>query len=178
MGKTPSCDLKSGIIEKNKADFGGGIRLRSPKAKIGGVVIQENVAKFGGGIYSSLPVGENLTIDGVKLYKNEALSGGGVCLTDEAGSLNFKNAEFKENKAYYGGGIWTSNTMTIEKSTFERNEAIKSEPSILPDGKHENNGHGGAIDVNTALSKDGVVTVDGCTFTKEQGGQNRRRYFR
>ena len=164
-GTTPSCDLISGTIEKNKANFGGGIRLRSPKAKIGGVVIQENIANYGGGIYSSLPEGETLTIDGAKLYKNEALSGGGVCLTDETGSLNFKNAEFKENRAYYGGGIWTSNTMTIEKSSFEGNEAIKSEPSILPDGTHENNGHGGAIYVNTALAKDGVVTVDGCTFT-------------
>ncbi|WP_068455469.1 S-layer homology domain-containing protein [Aedoeadaptatus pacaensis] len=171
-GTTPSCDLKSGIIEKNKANYGGGIRLRSPKAKIGGVVIQENIANFGGGIYSSLPEGETLTIDGVKLYKNEALSGGGVCLTDETGSLNFKNAEFKENKAYYGGGIWTSNTMTIEKSTFDGNEAIKSEPSILPDGKHENNGHGGAIYVNTALAKDGVVTVDGCTFTKNKADKS------
>ena len=171
-GKTPSCDLISGTIEKNKANYGGGIRLQSPKAKIGGVVIQENVANFGGGIYSSLPEGETLTIDGVKLYKNEALSGGGVCLTDEAGSLNFKNAEFKENKAYYGGGIWTSNTMTIEKSTFDGNEAIKSEPSILPDGKHENNGHGGAIYVNTALAKDGVVTVDGCTFTKNKADKS------
>ncbi|MFR9296565.1 MAG: InlB B-repeat-containing protein, partial [Aedoeadaptatus pacaensis] len=163
-GKTPSCDLISGTIEKNKANYGGGIRLRSPKAKIGGVVIQENVANFGGGIYSSLPEGESLTIDGAKLYKNEALSGGGVCLT-QGGTLNFKKSEFKENKAYYGGGIWTSNTMTIEKSSFEGNEAIKSEPSILPDGTHENNGHGGAIYVNTALAKDGVVTVDGCTFT-------------
>ncbi len=171
-GKTPSCDLISGTIEKNKANFGGGIRLRSPKAKISGVVIRENEAAYGGGIYSSLPEGENLTIDGVKLYKNEALSGGGVCLTDEAGSLNFKNAEFKENKAYYGGGIWTSNTMTIEKSTFEGNEAIKSEPPILPNGKHENNGHGGAIYVNTALAKDGVVTVDGCTFTKNKADKS------
>lgn len=171
-GTTPSCDLISGIIEKNKANFGGGIRLRSPKAKINGVVIQENIANYGGGIYSSLPEGETLTIDGVKLYKNEALSGGGVCLTDEAGSLNFKNAEFKENKAYYGGGIWTSNTMTIEKSTFEGNESIKSEPPILPNGKHENNGHGGAIYVNTALAKDGVVTVDGCTFTNNKADKS------
>lgn len=171
-GKTPSCDLISGTIEKNKANFGGGIRLRSPKAKIGGVVIRENVANFGGGIYSSLPADETLTIDGAKLYKNEALSGGGVCLTDETGTLNFKNAEFKENKAYYGGGIWTSNTMTIEKSTFEGNEAIKSEPSILPDGTHENNGHGGAIYVNTALAKDGVVTVDGCIFTKNKADKS------
>ena len=171
-GTTPSCDLISGTIEKNKANFGGGIRLRSPKAKIGGVVIKENVANYGGGIYSSLPKGQSLTIDGVKLYKNEALSGGGVCLTDEAGTLNFKNAEFKENRAYYGGGIWTSNTITIEKSSFEGNEAIKSEPSILPDGKHENNGHGGAIYVNTALAKDGVVTVDGCTFTKNKADKS------
>ena len=86
-GTTPSCDLISGIIEKNKANFGGGIRLRSPKAKIGGIVIRENIAKYGGGIYSNLPVGETLTIDGVKLYKNEALSGGGVCLIKETGSL-------------------------------------------------------------------------------------------
>lgn len=171
-GTTPSCDLISGTIEKNKANFGGGIRLRSPKAKIGGVVIQENIANYGGGIYSSLPEGETLTIDGVKLCKNEALSGGGVCLTDETGSLNFKNAEFKENKAYYGGGIWTSNTMTIEKSAFEGNEAIKSEPPILPNGKHENNGHGGAIYVNTALAKDGVVTVDGCTFTDNKADKS------
>ena len=163
-GTTPSCDLISGTIEKNKANFGGGIRLRSPKAKIGGVVIQENVANYGGGIYSSLPADKTITIDGVKLYNNEALSGGGVCLS-QGGTLNFKNSEFKENKAYYGGGIWTSLPMTIEKSSFEGNEAIKSEPPILPDGKHENNGHGGAIYVNTALAKDGVVTVDGCTFT-------------
>lgn len=170
-GTTPSCDLISGTIEKNKANFGGGIRLRSPKAKIGGVVIQENVANYGGGIYSSLPEGETLTIDGGKLYKNEALSGGGVCLA-QGGTLNFKNSEFKENKAYYGGGIWTSNTMTIEKSAFEGNEAIKSEPPILPNGKHENNGHGGAIYVNTALAKDGVVTVDGCTFTKNKADKS------
>lgn len=171
-GTTPSCDLISGTIEKNKANFGGGIRLRSPKAKIGGIVIRENIANYGGGIYSSLPVGKTLTIDGVKLYKNEALSGGGVCLTDETGSLNFKNAEFKENKAYYGGGIWTSNTMTIEKSTFEGNEAIKSEPPILPNGTHENNGHGGAIYINTALDEKGVVTVDGCTFTKNKADKS------
>ncbi|MBS4872117.1 MAG: S-layer homology domain-containing protein [Peptoniphilus sp. oral taxon 375] len=171
-GTTPSCDLISGTIEKNKANFGGGIRLRSPKAKIGGVVIQENVANYGGGIYSSLPAGETLTIDGVKLYNNEALSGGGVCLTDEVGSLNFKNTDFKGNKAYYGGGIWTSNTMTIEKSNFEANEAIKSEPPILPNGKHENNGHGGAVYVNTSLADDGVVTVDNCTFTKNKADKS------
>ena len=171
-GTTPSCDLISGTIEKNKANFGGGIRLRSPKSKIGGIVIQENIAKFGGGIYSSLPAEETLTIDGVKLYKNEALSGGGVCLTDENGTLNFKNAEFKENKAYYGGGIWTSHTMTIEKSTFEGNEAIKSEPPILPDGTHENNGHGGAIYVNTELPEDGIVTVDGCSFAHNKADKS------
>lgn len=171
-GTTPSCDLISGTIEKNKANYGGGIRLRSPKAKIGGVVIRENIANYGGGIYSSLPEGKSLTIDGVKIYKNEALSGGGVFIVDETGSLNFKNSEFKENKAYYGGGIWTSNSMKIENSSFEGNEAIKSEPSILPNGKHENNGHGGAIYVNTKLAKDGVVTVDGCTFTKNKADKS------
>lgn len=170
-GTTPSCDLISGTIEKNKANYGGGIRLRSPKAKIGGVVIRENVANFGGGIYSSLPDKESLTIDGVKLYKNEALSGGGVCLS-QGGTLNFKNSEFEENKAYYGGGIWTSMPMTVEKTTFTGNEAMKSEPPILPNGKHENNGHGGAIYVNTALAKDGVVTVDGCTFTKNKADKS------
>lgn len=96
-GTTPSCDLISGTIEKNKANFGGGIRLRSPKAKIGGVVIQENVANYGGGIYSSLPEGETLTIDGGKLYKNEALSGGGVCLP-QGGTLNLKILNSKKTK--------------------------------------------------------------------------------
>lgn len=171
-GTTPSCDLISGTIEKNKANFGGGIRLRSPKSKIGGVVIQENIAKYGGGIYSSLPSEETLTIDDVKLYKNEALSGGGVCLTDENGTLNFKNAEFKENKAYYGGGIWTSHTMTIEKSTFEGNEAIKSDEPLDSEGNPENMGHGGAIYVNTALAKDGKVIIDGCTFTKNKADKS------
>lgn len=170
-GKTPSCDLISGTIEKNKANFGGGIRLRSPKSKIGGIVIRENVANYGGGIYSSLPDDKTLTIDRVKLYKNEALSGGGVCLS-QGGTLNFKNSEFKENKAYYGGGIWTSMPMTIEKTTFIGNEAIKSEPPILPDGTHENNGHGGAIYVNTKLADDGVVTVDNCTFTKNKADKS------
>ena len=170
-GTTPSCDLISGTIEKNKANFGGGIRLRSPKAKIGGVVIQENVANYGGGIYSSLPDSETLTIDGVKLYKNEALSGGGVCLS-QGGTLNFKNSEFKENKAYYGGGIWTSLPMTIEKTTFTGNEALKSDEPVDAKGNPENNGHGGAIYVNTALAKDGVVTVDGCTFTNNKADKS------
>lgn len=170
-GTTPSCDLISGTIEKNKANFGGGIRLRSPKAKIGGVVIQENVANFGGGIYSSLPDSENLTIDGVKLYKNEALSGGGVCLS-QGGTLNFKNSEFKENKAYYGGGIWTSMPMTVEGILFEGNEAIKSDEPVDAEGNPENNGHGGAIYVNTNLPKDGVVTVDGCLFTNNKADKS------
>ena len=111
-----------------------------------------------------MPEGETLTIDGVKLCKNEALSGGGVCLS-QGGTLNFTNSEFKENKAYYGGGIWTNMTMDIKGCSFEGNEAIKSEPSILPDGTHENNGHGGAVYVATSLGEKGVVTVDGCTFT-------------
>ena len=170
-GKTPSCDLKSGTIEKNKANYGGGIRLRSPKAKIGGVVIRKNIANFGGGIYSSLPDNEILTIEGVKLYKNEALSGGGVCLS-QGGTLNFKNSVFKGNKAYYGGGIWTSKTMTIEKSTFEGNEAIKSQPEYLPNGKHENNGHGGAIYVDGDLVEKGVVTIDNSTFTNNKADKS------
>lgn len=170
-GTTPACDLISGTIEKNKANFGGGIRLRSPKTKIGGVIFRENIANYGGGIYSSLPDGETITIDGVKLIKNEALSGGGVCLS-QGGRLNIQNAHFEENKAYYGGGIWTSLSMTIEKTSFTGNEAIKSEPPILPDGKHENNGHGGAIYVNTDLAKDGVVTVDHCTFTANKADKS------
>lgn len=185
----PTCNLISGTIEKNGANYGGGIRvssnntniggvviqeneaaygggiyLTSPKATIGGVVIQENVANFGGGIYSSLPEGEILTVDGAKLYKNEARSGGGVCLPS-GGTLNFKNSEFKENKAYYGGGIWTSNTMTVGKTTFTGNEAVKSDEPVDPEGTPENLGHGGAIYVNTRLAENGVVTVDGCTFT-------------
>ena len=193
----PTCNLTSGTIEKNSANFGGGIRvssnntniggvviqeneaaygggiyLTSPKAKIGSVVIQENVANFGGGIYSSLPVGETLTVDSAKLYKNEARSGGGVCLTNQGGSLNFKNAEFKENKAYYGGGIWTSNTMTIEKTTFTGNEAMKSDEPADSEGNPQNLGHGGAIYVNTRLADDGVVTVDGCTFTKNKADKS------
>ncbi|MDD7732241.1 MAG: InlB B-repeat-containing protein, partial [Firmicutes bacterium] len=61
------------------------------------------------------------------------------------GTLKFQNAHFEENKAYYGGEIWTSLPLTIEKTSFTGNEAIKSEPSILPNGKYENNGYGGAI---------------------------------
>ncbi|WP_304263048.1 InlB B-repeat-containing protein [Kallipyga massiliensis] len=170
-GTTPACDLISGTIEKNKANFGGGIRLRSPKTKIAGVIFRENIANYGGGIYSSLPDGETITIDGVKLIKNEALSGGGVCLPD-GGALNFQNAHFEGNTAHYGGGIWTSRPMTIEKTSFTGNEAVKSEPPILPNGKHENNGHGGAIYVNTDLAKDGIVTVDGCTFTANKADKS------
>ncbi|WP_054251906.1 S-layer homology domain-containing protein [Neofamilia massiliensis] len=168
----PTCNLKSGTIEKNGAPYGGGIFLQSQNATISGVVIQENVANFGGGIYSSLPAGETLTVDGAKLYKNEARSGGGVCLTKKGGSLNFKNAEFKENKAYYGGGIWTSNTMTIENTTFTGNEAMKSDEPGDAEGNPQNLGHGGAIYVNTRLADDGVVTVDGCTFTNNKADKS------
>lgn len=167
----PTCNLISGTIEKNGANYGGGIFLQSQNATIGGVVIQENVANFGGGIYSSLPADKTLTIDGAKLYKNEARSGGGVCLPS-GGTLNFKNSEFKENKAYYGGGIWTSNTMTVEKTTFTGNEAIKSDEPADSEGKPENLGHGGAIYVNTRLADDGVVTIDGCTFTKNKADKS------
>lgn len=162
-GKTPACDLKSGTIEKNQAYSGGGIRLNSPKAKIGGVVIRENVANFGGGIYSNLPSDETFTIDGVKLYKNEARSGGGVCLPS-GGTLIFKNSKFEENIAYYGGGIWTSMPMTVEGTTFTGNEAVKSDEPVDSGGNPENLGHGGAIYVQTRLADDGVVTVDNCTF--------------
>ena len=167
----PTCNLISGTIEKNGANYGGGIFLQSQNATIGGVVIQENVANFGGGIYSSLPADKTLTIDGAKLYKNEARSGGGVCLPS-GGTLNFKNSEFKENKAYYGGGIWTSNTMTVEKTTFTGNEAIKSDEPADSEGKPENLGHGGAIYVNTRLADDGVVTVDNCSFTHNKADKS------
>ncbi len=169
--KTSGCELISGTIEKNQAPKGGGIYLRSSKVTIGGVVIQENVANFGGGIYSNLPADKTLTIDGAKLYKNEARSGGGVCLPS-GGTLNFKNSEFKENKAYYGGGIWTSNTMTVEKTTFTGNEAIKSDEPADSEGKPENLGHGGAIYVNTRLADDGVVTVDNCSFTHNKADKS------
>ena len=169
--KTSGCELISGTIEKNQAPKGGGIYLRSSKVTIGGVVIQENEANFGGGIYSNLPADETLTIDGAKLYKNEARSGGGVCLPS-GGTLNFKNSEFKENKAYYGGGIWTSMPMTVEGTTFTGNEAIKSDEPVDPEGKPENLGHGGAIYVNTRLADDGVVTIDGCTFTKNKADKS------
>lgn len=169
--KTSGCELISGTIEKNQAPKGGGIYLRSSKVTIGGVVIQENVANFGGGIYSNLPADKTLTIDGAKLYKNEARSGGGVCLPS-GGTLNFKNSEFKENKAYYGGGIWTSNTMTVEKTTFTGNEAIKSDEPADSEGKPENLGHGGALYVNTRLADDGVVTVDNCSFTHNKADKS------
>ena len=169
--KTPGCKLISGTIENNKAPKGGGIYLRSSKVTIGGVVIQENVANFGGGIYSNLPADEALTIDGAKLYKNEARSGGGVCLPS-GGTLNFKNSEFGGNKAYYGGGIWTSMPMTVAGTTFTGNEAIKSDEPVDSEGKPENLGHGGAIYVNTRLADDGVVTVDGCTFTKNKADKS------
>lgn len=169
--KTPGCELISGTIEKNQAKTGGGIRLNSPKAKIGGVVIQENVANFGGGIYSSLPEDETFTIDGVKLIKNEARSGGAVCLPG-GGTLNFNNSEFKENIAYYGGGIWTSMPMTIKKTVFNGNQAVKSEEPADSEGNPENLGHGGAIYVQTRLPEDGVVTVDNCTFTNNKADKS------
>ena len=163
-GTTPTCDLISGTIEKNQANFGGGIRLRSPKTKIGGVVIRENIANYGGGIYSSIPDTETLTIDGVQLIKNEALSGGGICLP-QGGSLYIKNSHIEGNRAYYGGGVWTNLSMTLEKCSFNSNEAMKSDEPLTPDGKPENNGHGGAIYINTGLAENGEVRVDGCSFT-------------
>lgn len=162
-GTTPACDLKSGTIEENQARFGGGIRVRSSKAKIGGVIVQKNVAAYGGGIYSSIPDNETITLDGVQLKKNEALSGGGICLS-QGGRLNLKNAAVEGNKAYYGGGLWTSLPMSIETTSFIGNEAMKSDEPFTQDGKPENNGHGGAIYVNTKLADNGVVEIKKCTF--------------
>ena len=164
-GTTPACDLISGTIEKNQSPYGGGVRVRSAKAKIGSVTIQENEAAFGGGIYCSIPAGESITIDGVKLINNQAPSGGGICLP-ESGILNIVNAELTGNQAYYGGGIWTMQTMTLKNCTFDANEAVKSE------GTNENNGHGGAIYVQTKLPEDGVVTVDGCTFRNNKADKS------
>ena len=169
---TSTCDLISGTIEKNQATYGGGIRVSSPKTVIGRVVIQENVAFSGGGIFSSISGADDITIDGVQLINNKALSsGGGICLPQGA-SLNLKNSQLDGNSACFGGGVWTSIPMKFENCSFTGNEAIKSE--IIKDGKPINSGHGGGIYVHTTLDEKGVVTVDHCTFKQnraiESGG--------
>ena len=94
-----------------------------------------------------------------------------MCLPS-GGTLNFNNSEFNENKAYYGGGIWTSMPMTVKGTTFTGNEAVKSDEPVDSEGNPENLGHGGAIYVNTRLADDGVVTVDNCTFTKNKADKS------
>jgi predicted outer membrane repeat protein len=109
----------------------------------------------GGGILSA----ENLTLRGVTLSGNSALTGGGV---DSAGDLKVIDSKFENNEAKWGGGLFVRFTagtapVAITGSSFDDNAAIAS-------SSYTNSGSGGGLYVQYHASSR-PVTVRDSTFS-------------
>lgn len=142
-------EMEDCIIEKNKADSGGGIFLGNydnssalATLKMNGGIIRENTATTnGGGVF----VGEKgaFTMEKGTFSGNTAnTNGGAVCIS--GGTFEIKDGTFSENSASGVGG-----------AVYDKNGTLKMS--------------GGEIKGNNAPYGGGICVKENATFTMENG---------
>ena len=120
VASTEDLTIKESHFENNEADNWGGAIFTTKKATIENSQFLANEAKQGGAIQSQ----GSMTIESSKFTSNTAGKGGAVYAESSTGTVTFKNDTFTSNKATdLGGAIYTVPKTTIEKTTFEKNEA-------------------------------------------------------
>ncbi|MDO8870305.1 MAG: hypothetical protein Q7V10_06085, partial [Methanobacteriaceae archaeon] len=112
----------------NGYDYNGGAIFNNFNANLNvtGSVFNYNTASVGGAILSF----NNSTITGSTFTGNTAYSeyGGGAVAwgntdTLATGTMNISDSTFTNNKAGYGGSIWSYGTLNVLRSTFTGNNA-------------------------------------------------------
>ena len=120
VASTKDLTIKESHFENNEADNWGGAIFTTKDATIENSTFTSNEAKQGGAIQSQ----GSMTIENSKFTSNTAGKGGAVYAESSTGTVTFKNDTFTSNKATEdGGAIYTVPKTTIEKTTFETNEA-------------------------------------------------------
>lgn len=117
----PDAMIKNTTFICNEAENVGGALYVEGTTTIQNSTFSENTSKEeGGSIYSK----GSLTIEDTVFTSNIAGQGGAVFANSPAGTVAFKNDTFTSNEATeLGGAIFTVPATTIEKTTFEKNEA-------------------------------------------------------
>ena len=114
--------LENTSVSYNKSSGNGGGIDADGKVTISGSEILNNSATYGGGIYFA--GNEELSIQNTTNINNNSATdtGGGLYLLD--GKTILKDSSLSENKANYGGAIYTaSNLDLIEKVAIKKNSA-------------------------------------------------------
>lgn len=92
-------------INNNTADAcGGGLYIDSNinSAEISNIIIEKNNAEYGGGIYNCT----DLEINNTQISENEAPYGGGIYTTADS-KTSFISGSINDNVAYNGGGVYS-----------------------------------------------------------------------
>ncbi|MCI0743108.1 MAG: Ig-like domain-containing protein [Gemmataceae bacterium] len=139
-------------------DRGGAIRIDFfNTVNITNVLFSNNTAPRTGtnlvfGLGGAIDNNGFLTIDNSRFENNFASNGGGALYAGGSpAQVTIRNSTFTDNRARGGGAIENHEPMTIDNSTFARNEGRVGTSS----------GQGGAIDNNGG----GNLTLTNCTFS-------------
>lgn len=152
--------LDTVTVSTSAADgYGGGLFAAGASVSITGSTFEHDTAFTGGAIAA---VGGDLTITGSTFTDCLATDAGGALATFGVGALAIADCTFGGNTAEHSGGaVWLAGarapgTFAIVESTFDGNQSF--------------GGSGGAIATDGLVGPavDGVLGVEGCTFTGNQ----------
>ena len=132
--------MDGGTVSGNNASGdGGGVYVDGDSSTFGSFTMKngtifENTANSGGGVcvYNGIFImeGGEISDNTAKGVNSESFGGGGIYLyratiSTPGGKFTLKGGIVSENKAEYGGGIWTSNfsEFTMDGGTFSDNKA-------------------------------------------------------
>ncbi|MCP4571796.1 MAG: hypothetical protein GY838_05535 [bacterium] len=103
---------------------GGGLILHHSSSTFRNCIITGNEAIDGGGVWCG-GVGEILFEDCI-VTGNEAHTGGGFTLINSSLRMTLRNTEIRDNRAFYGGGIWSYHVLfTLEDVLIADNHATR-----------------------------------------------------
>lgn len=97
--------MNSSIISSNTAYRGGGICIKEGTFTINeGEITSNTSTEYGGGLYVSNSTGAAVTVSGGTFSKNNALAGGGICVS--GAHLIMGDGVIERNTAENGGGFY------------------------------------------------------------------------
>ncbi|MCP4167405.1 MAG: right-handed parallel beta-helix repeat-containing protein, partial [Chloroflexi bacterium] len=161
-GNSTVVTITDSIISHNEAPSGGGglhVDYGS-KTVVENSTISHNKSKYGGGIWVHSDGGvefTDLTITNSTIYSNVATNIGGGLLVALDGTVSVDNSTFSENKAPFGGAIFTQDSgseVTITNSTISANSVHPSHPSLV-------GGLGGGV----LVTSDSKMMIENSTVT-------------
>jgi uncharacterized repeat protein (TIGR01451 family) len=187
-------EASAGAINHNFASFGGGVCVTFGTATLNGTQVYSNSASHeGGGVYLSqgtarlnaaggainrnsasdgggVFVGQGTAmLSGTQVYGNSAFDyGGGVCVHDEAATLNAGGGEISHNSAFWGGGgVYVAAGMALLNGTqvYSNSASWDGGGVCVFDGTAVLNGT--QVYDNSAYDGGGVLVFDGAATLSE-----------